>query len=482
MKVRDFVKKYKLVNSKWVHKGFHGVLHTFFPVGQGGIYVNEFISKTTPWITFFSVKNNYVDWYWNDRDLTNVRNVFFKRLVDDKNYLKKLQLRWVSSLNDFDNILSSIEKFDLKLLSADSLIKLYNRFYQVYLEEFKQFMILGDAVSMQAEKYLIPIFKKVLKSDFDSIFPQLLVTKHKSFIEEESIDRQKIINQLRQEKKLSLNVFSRHAHNYFYIQNNYAKGDQLTADDFKKIIKADLKHKSDISPTVSKRQQLRIKNQLIKKYKLSSFHKQLLYVMDEFFGIQDTRKKYVLISNYFQFVFLQEAARRSRIPLELLKYTVFPEYSLILSKKINIQTLKQRAKFCVCINTIKGYEVLAGTKAKKVANYLKDVKNPLKVIKGMTASMGIFKGRVRLILKIHDMVNMNKGDILVTSMTRPEMVPVMKLAGAIITDEGGVTSHAAIISRELHIPCIIGTKLATQVLKDGDMVEVDANKGIVKIL
>jgi pyruvate,water dikinase len=67
-------------------------------------------------------------------------------------------------------------------------------------------------------------------------------------------------------------------------------------------------------------------------------------------------------------------------------------------------------------------------------------------------------------------------------MTRPEFVPLMKKAIAIVTDEGGITCHAAIVSRELKKPCIIGTKVATQVLKDGDMVEVDANSGIVRIL
>ena len=65
-------------------------------------------------------------------------------------------------------------------------------------------------------------------------------------------------------------------------------------------------------------------------------------------------------------------------------------------------------------------------------------------------------------------------------MTRPEMVVAMKKATAIVTDEGGVTCHAAVVSRELNIPCIIGTRNATKFLKDGDKVEVDANKGIVK--
>jgi len=70
----------------------------------------------------------------------------------------------------------------------------------------------------------------------------------------------------------------------------------------------------------------------------------------------------------------------------------------------------------------------------------------------------------------------------VTSMTRPEFVPLMKKAAGVVTDEGGISCHAAIISRELGIPCIIGTKTATRRLKDGDQVEVNADRGIVKII
>jgi pyruvate,water dikinase len=67
-------------------------------------------------------------------------------------------------------------------------------------------------------------------------------------------------------------------------------------------------------------------------------------------------------------------------------------------------------------------------------------------------------------------------------MTRPEYVPLMRLALAIVTDEGGITCHAAIVSRELKKPCIIGTKIATQVLHDGDLVEVDADAGVVRVI
>ena len=75
-----------------------------------------------------------------------------------------------------------------------------------------------------------------------------------------------------------------------------------------------------------------------------------------------------------------------------------------------------------------------------------------------------------------------EGEILVASMTRPEYIPSMKKAIAFITDEGGITCHAAIIAREMKKPCVIGTKIGTKVLKDGDLVEVDANIGVIRII
>ena len=80
------------------------------------------------------------------------------------------------------------------------------------------------------------------------------------------------------------------------------------------------------------------------------------------------------------------------------------------------------------------------------------------------------------------MYKMEKGDILVSQITYPNLLPAMKKAAAIVTNVGGVICHAAIIARELNIPCIVGTKNATKVLKDGDIIEVNANNGIIKIV
>ena len=101
------------------------------------------------------------------------------------------------------------------------------------------------------------------------------------------------------------------------------------------------------------------------------------------------------------------------------------------------------------------------------------------LLEGLAASPGTASGRVKIIKDMSELSKMEKGDILVTEMTTPDFVPIMRKAVAIITDEGGITSHAAIVSRELGIPCIVGTGKATKVLQGNQEVTVNGSKGIV---
>ena len=102
------------------------------------------------------------------------------------------------------------------------------------------------------------------------------------------------------------------------------------------------------------------------------------------------------------------------------------------------------------------------------------------VVKGLPASPGIAYGKAKVCLTVEDAKKlMQKGDILVTTMTNPDWVPYMRLASAIVTDEGGMTCHAAIVSRELGIPCIVGTREATKVMQTGKDYTVDAKTGVV---
>jgi pyruvate,water dikinase len=101
------------------------------------------------------------------------------------------------------------------------------------------------------------------------------------------------------------------------------------------------------------------------------------------------------------------------------------------------------------------------------------------LLKGAGASPGMQSGRVRLVLRVEDSAKVQAGDVLVAETTTPDFVPAMKKAAAIVTDRGGRTAHAAIVSRELGIPCVVGTEMATAVLVDGQEVTVEGTQGLV---
>lgn len=101
-------------------------------------------------------------------------------------------------------------------------------------------------------------------------------------------------------------------------------------------------------------------------------------------------------------------------------------------------------------------------------------------LRGTTAYQGVVRGQVRVVITKEEIKEFKTGEILVTTMTTPEFVPAMKKAVAIVTNEGGVLCHAAIIARELKVPCVIGTERATAIFKTGDQILVDATAGIVK--
>lgn len=118
--------------------------------------------------------------------------------------------------------------------------------------------------------------------------------------------------------------------------------------------------------------------------------------------------------------------------------------------------------------------------SRPITTIKEDEKEELIVLtKGLAASPGIGRGKVRI---VEDLTNINQvedGDVLVTGMTNPDMVPAMRKCAAVVTDEGGRTCHAAIVSRELGIPCIVGAKSATKDLTEGEFVTVDSTRGVV---
>ena len=206
--------------------------------------------------------------------------------------------------------------------------------------------------------------------------------------------------------------------------------------------------------------------------KLSSFH--------------DYRK--LLFIDYFKFLsrICSKIAKRRGLKSNNLQFLTFNEIVLLLQGKISLikadQFQRERKKHYILI--IKnGKEEVISKNFDKVFKKLKKMMikdKKVSELKGFAINKGIVRGRVFHLSTKEDFSKVPQGKIIVTHMTNPDMTLILKKSLAIVTDDGGLLCHAANVAREFKIIAVIGTKNATKVLKDGDLVEVDANKGIVK--
>jgi len=226
-----------------------------------------------------------------------------------------------------------------------------------------------------------------------------------------------------------------------------------------------------------------VKEIKVPSLKLSSEQKLWVEVSKYFSYLRDRRKSIQQKAFYYQAQLLEEISKYCKIPREELENATFNQIkeqinNLNQLKKI-IQTQKKGYLFCWTKYTPLYLE--SGLKAAKIfENYKVKFEENQQEIMGQVACQGIVKGRVRIIFNTHQKVKFEEGEVLVTGMTSPDFVPLMRKASAIVTDLGGITCHFAIISREFNKPCIVGTLNATRLLRNGDLVEVDANCGRVR--
>jgi len=223
-----------------------------------------------------------------------------------------------------------------------------------------------------------------------------------------------------------------------------------------------------------------------KKLKFDEKEKLYFKIARDFMKGKAMRKETMSFTTFASEPLHREMAKRLNLSLSQLRFMTAEEIrSALEDKNVDETILSQRAK-CLIYGFINNSEpaILAvGTGTGKYSSLIAEKElGDVHELRGTCACSGNAVGLVKIIQRPDDMQKMHKGDILVSYATTPDIVPAMRLAAAIITDMGGLTSHAAIVSREMNIPCVIGTKIATKVLKDGDKVSVDAAAGIVKKL
>ncbi|RJP61769.1 MAG: hypothetical protein C4543_02965 [Ignavibacteriales bacterium] len=228
--------------------------------------------------------------------------------------------------------------------------------------------------------------------------------------------------------------------------------------------------------------------EFVKLFNIDKKHQELFKFARGLVFTKGSRKEamfhsYSVIENLFR-----EIGRRYYLSVNQVRYFYPHEFKdLLLNDKFSAAKLNDRYKFSIYYSTGDYHQdtFLEGDEAREFLskqNIIREEITDVRVMEGDCASPGRASGHAKIINIPQDMAKMEEGDVLISVATNPDLVPAIKKASAIVTDVGGITCHAAIVSRELGIPCVIGTKIATKALKDGDIVNVDATHGKVSIV
>ncbi len=268
---------------------------------------------------------------------------------------------------------------------------------------------------------------------------------------------------------------------WFHMEYMHAP---FTIHDYESYIEKNFVNPIPYPSTVKKEIEIEQKK-FFQSHAKSAKLKKLATTFQEFAFVLDQSKVVVVEGNSLAHPLFDGIGKRIGVSWQDLLYLTFPEITTLLekNKQADKNLIANRKEHRVILLESGKIKVFEGKDALLMKEkLLPEDKNKDRTVKGIIAYPGRISGKVVIIYSIDDKEKFKKGDILVTHDGTAELTIFLKQAGAVVTDQGGMICHAAIIARETKTPCIVGTRNATKVLKDGDMVEVDAEKGIVRIL
>ena len=404
-------------------------------------------------------------------DLEKTGKTIVDNLQRDSKYLQKIRKIYDKDQKDSERLFKRIEKLDLRKISDKELFELLQKAITTIDNGVGVGHII-EAYALTTDESLKQELSEHVKDkrQLNGYFVLLTTPTEKSFLNEADESLAKIAKARNKDK-----LIKEYIKKFWWIKNTYAGKVNLTKEDIMK----EIENYKESEPADFKKIKHN-KNRLLKELKLPASLIINLNATEFVTTWQDDRKMHILMAIGYLENLLVELSRRIDIPVSLLRYATVKEFNPNIGKmKKQLEERRNGSFYIMLPNKI---EVLTGKDYEDALKFIEqEHSTEIKELTGNTASLGRAVGRVKVCLTISSIMKVEKGDILVASMTRPEYVPAMKKAAAIITDEGGITSHAAIVARELGIPCIIGTKIATKVLKDYDLVEVKANHGLVII-
>ena len=505
----------KWVSKEWYHQRFDGAPYFMHWIGEAEIIVHEERKKGLDFsVHYCFLDSGKADWYILQDDMKRVTETVLANLKKDANYGKKLMKLWKKDEKAFEKMCKELDKKDLSKLNNKEFLEYYDNCFRIILNRGSLSSII-DGFALGSDEIIAGKIKNAFeessvrnKMRFTEAFSTLTAPIHLSFINDAEVDLLKLALKIKKTKYANLfkklnaqeineklkgtnvdKLISSHQKKYYWTRNNYVDNtilkNEYFIEEIKKIFNSKLNINSEIKRLSNTPKENKIKKKkLIKAMKLNKEIISLITISEDFTLWQDERKKFAFLTTHYLSKFIEEISKRTKIPIDSLKYITQREVQMVFDGKLKEKEMLARKQNSVYYWDKKGMEAVVGKEADKVKETILGSKELGQIddFRGLTASVGKAIGRVKILKSVTEISKVEQGDILVAVMTRPDYIPAMKKASAIVTDEGGITCHAAIVSRELKIPCIIGTKIATKVLKDGQLVEVNANHGWVKII
>lgn len=424
--------------------------------------------------TLYLLQDGKIFWINDYSDLRKAGIKVFKRYILRKNSRLNLRKNWKNVVKKLDAFERKLDRLNLRRLSDADMQKIGKQFLNIIID-FWTVTVPQELGNYGSDKLLEEKIKKFVPDEANrmEVMETLTTPEEFSFYQKEELE-------LSQAKNLK-----RHQRKYFWLQNSYNGAKILPISFF-------AERKEALSKNLGKNLKNRIrfvklqKKNIQKKYKLSAEVMKIAEGLS--FGVawQDERKGNIFKYVHYLDLFIKEVAKRKNYDISELLDANLEEVINAINQDIR-PIIKRR-------NNCFGYMFTRGNVKELNASFTKEywklygeekIQKNIKRFSGIVASKGkgiIVSGRVKIVRDPSKAKNFKNGNILVSPFTAPEYLFLMKEASAVITDSGGLTSHAAITSRELGIPCIVGTRIATKVLKDGDIVEVNTKMGTVRII
>lgn len=458
-------------------------------------YSNEFLGGPKYEKLLLYIKGGIGYYYerFNDHNLVgeHCMNLFLKEESKLDEFLKF----WKQEFEKLEKVFEKVRETNLSKLSEAELAGLVEEVYKkaVYWH--------GIAYNVDAiDTVLVPKIQAIIEECFPNerksrqaeIYNKITFPDVLSYVNRMSLEKLELFDQLEKNPKETKHKVQKLVDRFYWVNfkwgelgKEYTKAmffEEMRELDLEKVPEEIAEMKQRFEHAWKEKKKL-LKEIVEKKPLMGKFAK----IFEEYSILHDLRKEGQVKSAHFLRELYNQLAEKLKVEKKLFVY-YFPLEAVkaVKEKKVDLELLEKRKGEWLCeyYNDGRsrewfGKEALE-MRSKEIGL---DSEEPQKEIQGTPVSQGRIVGKAKVCLSAQSAEEkISEGDILVTGMTMPDFVTSMGKAGAIVTDEGGLTCHAAIIARELGKPCVVGTRLATRLIKDNDLLEVNANHGVVKIL